>query len=122
MHPARPLTLSTGKLQSVDGFMNIALESTTEFFNNKQVNSYGDVFIRGNNGEFLPLHLRFLLPLLTRPSISKSFLSLLLDRITLLIYVVFVVVFTCFCTIENVDLDGPKRIGSRTSLLLAFFL
>lgn len=34
--------------------MNIALESTREFFNNKQVNSYGDVFIRGNNGESFP--------------------------------------------------------------------
>ncbi|CDO51438.1 similar to Saccharomyces cerevisiae YDR378C LSM6 Lsm (Like Sm) protein [Geotrichum candidum] len=42
-----------GKLQSVDGFMNIALESTREFFNNKQVNSYGDVFIRGNNVIFI---------------------------------------------------------------------
>ncbi|CAN6640349.1 U6 snRNA-associated Sm-like protein LSm6 [Trichomonascus vanleenenianus] len=38
-----------GKLQSVDGYMNIALESTKEYFEKQMKNDYGDVFIRGNN-------------------------------------------------------------------------
>lgn len=33
--------------------MNIALEGTKELMNNKITNSFGDVFIRGNNGEFV---------------------------------------------------------------------
>lgn len=46
-----------GKLQSVDGFMNIALEGTKELVNNKTTNSFGDVFIRGNNGELIDFYL-----------------------------------------------------------------
>ncbi|KAK9473104.1 U6 snRNA-associated Sm-like protein LSm6 [Dipodascopsis tothii] len=38
-----------GDLQSVDGYMNIALEQTEEYVNGEKKNSYGDVFIRGNN-------------------------------------------------------------------------
>lgn len=44
------LTLSSGELQSVDGYMNIALEQTKEFVNGQLSKSYGDAFIRGNNG------------------------------------------------------------------------
>lgn len=40
----------TGELQSVDGFMNIALEQTKEYVNGKLHRSYGDAFVRGNNG------------------------------------------------------------------------
>ncbi|KAK6529908.1 U4/U6-U5 snRNP complex subunit lsm6 [Arthrobotrys megalospora] len=38
-----------GELQSVDGYMNIALENTEEYVNGERKNRYGDVFIRGNN-------------------------------------------------------------------------
>lgn len=42
-----------GELQSVDGYMNIALEKTEEYVNGKLRHSYGDAFIRGNNGLFI---------------------------------------------------------------------
>jgi hypothetical protein len=45
--------LTPGVLQSVDGFMNIALENTIELMNSRETNKYGDVFIRGNNGKQL---------------------------------------------------------------------
>ncbi|EEP80996.1 hypothetical protein UREG_05838 [Uncinocarpus reesii 1704] len=32
-----------------DGYMNIALEKTQEYIDGKLRNSYGDVFVRGNN-------------------------------------------------------------------------
>nr|A1DM27.2 RecName: Full=U6 snRNA-associated Sm-like protein LSm6 [Aspergillus fischeri NRRL 181] len=38
-----------GELQSVDGYMNIALERSEEFVDGKLRRSYGDAFIRGNN-------------------------------------------------------------------------
>ncbi|KAM5355793.1 hypothetical protein ACJ41O_002439 [Fusarium nematophilum] len=38
-----------GELQSVDGYMNIALEKTTEFVNGQKRKEYGDAFVRGNN-------------------------------------------------------------------------
>ncbi|MCJ1406738.1 U4/U6-U5 snRNP complex subunit lsm6 [Ptychographa xylographoides] len=38
-----------GELQSVDGYMNIALEKTEEFVNGQLRRSYGDAFVRGNN-------------------------------------------------------------------------
>ncbi|KAF2098666.1 U6 snRNA-associated Sm-like protein LSm6 [Rhizodiscina lignyota] len=38
-----------GELQSVDGYMNIALEQTKEFVNGKLHRNYGDAFVRGNN-------------------------------------------------------------------------
>jgi U6 snRNA-associated Sm-like protein LSm6 len=44
------LTRGTGELQSVDGYMNIALEGTREFVDGKMRRSYGDAFVRGNNG------------------------------------------------------------------------
>ncbi|CRG87898.1 Methylthioribose-1-phosphate isomerase [Talaromyces islandicus] len=39
-----------GELQSVDGYMNIALEKTEEYVNGQLRRSYGDAFVRGNNG------------------------------------------------------------------------
>ncbi|MCJ1477946.1 U4/U6-U5 snRNP complex subunit lsm6 [Lambiella insularis] len=39
-----------GELQSVDGYMNIALEKTEEYVNGRLRRSYGDAFVRGNNG------------------------------------------------------------------------
>ncbi|EEH19073.1 U6 snRNA-associated Sm-like protein LSm6 [Paracoccidioides brasiliensis Pb03] len=39
-----------GELQSVDGYMNIALEKTEEYVDGKLRRSYGDAFVRGNNG------------------------------------------------------------------------
>jgi U6 snRNA-associated Sm-like protein LSm6 len=41
-----------GELQSVDGYMNIALEKAQEFVDGSLHRSYGDAFIRGNNGLF----------------------------------------------------------------------
>ncbi|KAL8642897.1 MAG: hypothetical protein Q9228_000486 [Teloschistes exilis] len=38
-----------GELQSVDGYMNIALEKTEEYVNGRLRRSYGDAFVRGNN-------------------------------------------------------------------------
>lgn len=44
------LTKETGELQSVDGYMNIALEQTKEYVDGKLRRNYGDAFVRGNNG------------------------------------------------------------------------
>jgi hypothetical protein len=41
---------SLGDLQSVDGYMNIALERCKEWSDGKLVRSWGDAFVRGNNG------------------------------------------------------------------------
>ncbi|THW43355.1 hypothetical protein D6C76_07142 [Aureobasidium pullulans] len=38
-----------GELQSVDGYMNIALEQTKEIVDSKMRRNYGDAFVRGNN-------------------------------------------------------------------------
>lgn len=43
--------MNTGELQSVDGYMNIALEQTKEYVGGKLRKNYGDAFVRGNNGE-----------------------------------------------------------------------
>lgn len=45
-----------GELQSVDGYMNIALEKCQEFVNGKLRRTYGDAFVRGNNGETYGIH------------------------------------------------------------------
>lgn len=42
----------SGELQSVDGYMNIALEKSKEYVNGDLRQSYGDAFVRGNNGWF----------------------------------------------------------------------
>lgn len=34
----------------MDGYMNIALEKTEEYVNGVKRRSYGDAFVRGNNG------------------------------------------------------------------------
>lgn len=47
------LTPPTGELQSVDGYMNIALEKTQEFVNGVKRREYGDAFVRGNNGKLI---------------------------------------------------------------------
>lgn len=44
--------MGVGELSSVDGYMNIALEKTVEYVGGEVRNKYGDVFIRGNNGEW----------------------------------------------------------------------
>jgi U6 snRNA-associated Sm-like protein LSm6 len=38
-----------GELQSVDGYMNIALEKTEEYVNGALRKTFGDAFVRGNN-------------------------------------------------------------------------
>lgn len=43
--------LGKGELQSVDGYMNIALEQTKEYVDGNLRRNYGDAFVRGNNGE-----------------------------------------------------------------------
>lgn len=35
---------------SVDGYMNISLEKTEEYVDGKLRRSYGEAFVRGNNG------------------------------------------------------------------------
>lgn len=39
------------KQACLDGFMNIAMEQTEEYYEGQLKNRYGDCFIRGNNGE-----------------------------------------------------------------------
>lgn len=42
-----------GNLQSIDGYMNIVMESSAEYVNGSASGSkYNDVFIRGNNGMY----------------------------------------------------------------------
>lgn len=45
-----------GELQSIDGYMNLALEKCEEHVDGVKKRSYGDAFVRGNNGEYA--HLR----------------------------------------------------------------
>lgn len=45
-----------GNLQSIDGYMNVALDGAKEIVGDKEGKSFNDVFIRGNNGMF---HLSF---------------------------------------------------------------
>ena len=44
-----------GTLACLDGYMNIALENTEEYVDGRLKNTYGDTFIRGNNGILLML-------------------------------------------------------------------
>jgi U6 snRNA-associated Sm-like protein LSm6 len=48
----------SGELQSVDGYMNIALEQAKEYVDGRLHRSYGDAFIRGNNGTALEAFFR----------------------------------------------------------------
>ena len=50
--------MTIGELQSVDGYMNIALEKTEEYVNGAKRRTYGDAFVRGNNGETNSVKLR----------------------------------------------------------------
>ena len=56
----------SGTLSCLDGYMNIAMEDTTEHVDGVLKTTYGDAFIRGNNGMFYffvsvwsPLHLLY---------------------------------------------------------------
>ncbi|KAF2710286.1 Sm-like ribonucleoprotein [Pleomassaria siparia CBS 279.74] len=42
-----------GDLQSVDGYMNIALERCKEIAEGKVVRNWGDAFVRGNNVTYI---------------------------------------------------------------------
>jgi len=42
--------LNAGELQSIDGYMNLALEKCEEYVDGVKKRSYGDAFVRGNNG------------------------------------------------------------------------
>lgn len=44
----------TGILVCLDGYMNVAMEQTEEFIDGQLRNKFGDCFIRGNNGKFVP--------------------------------------------------------------------
>ncbi|KAM0746942.1 hypothetical protein T439DRAFT_293431 [Meredithblackwellia eburnea MCA 4105] len=44
-----------GILSCLDGYMNIALEGTEEYVNGVLTNTYGDAFVRGNNGSLFGL-------------------------------------------------------------------
>ncbi|RMY28445.1 hypothetical protein D0865_15761 [Hortaea werneckii] len=69
-----------GELQSVDGYMNIALEQTKEFVNGKLRRNYGDAFVRGNNGElYFPPQL---LTLLLTTFISDVHLGRLMNELS----------------------------------------
>lgn len=39
----------------LDGYMNIALEQAEEWVSNVRHRTYGDAFIRGNNGRIITL-------------------------------------------------------------------
>ncbi len=43
-------TAATGELQSIDGYMNLALEKCEEHIDGVKKRTYGDAFVRGNNG------------------------------------------------------------------------
>ena len=45
------LTL-TGTLICLDGFMNIAMENSEEYFGTRKLSSFKNIFIRGNNGNY----------------------------------------------------------------------
>lgn len=51
--------MEPGELQSVDGYMNIALEQTKEYVDGKLRRNYGDAFVRGNNGLVYPITIAF---------------------------------------------------------------
>jgi len=69
------LTVVTGVLACLDGYMNIALEQTEEYVNGQLKNKYGDAFIRGNNGKYMLLYHQQQLCLLPQCSYSEKVLS-----------------------------------------------
>jgi U6 snRNA-associated Sm-like protein LSm6 len=46
----KPSLTRSGDLQSVDGYMNIALERCKEVAEGRVIRNWGDAFVRGNNG------------------------------------------------------------------------
>lgn len=88
LHSVPSIVLSTlsnhnfyflGILACMDGYMNIAMEQTQEYFNGKLKNTYADTFIRGNNGSswILPNSTSFQLPV-ARPPPQSMHLRLVL--------------------------------------------
>ncbi|CBX90453.1 hypothetical protein LEMA_P065790.1 [Plenodomus lingam JN3] len=47
------LTSRIGELQSVDGYMNIALERCREVSEGRVTRNWGDAFVRGNNVTYI---------------------------------------------------------------------
>ena len=52
-----------GELQSIDGYMNLALDKCEEHVDGVKRRSYGDAFVRGNNGQ--PANMLFEICMLT---------------------------------------------------------
>lgn len=50
-----------GDLQSVDGYMNIALERCKEVSDGRVTRNWGDAFVRGNNGTATLYSRRFII-------------------------------------------------------------
>jgi U6 snRNA-associated Sm-like protein LSm6 len=44
-----------GKMKCLDGYMNISIEDTKEYYENSQTNEFKTCFIRGNNVLFISL-------------------------------------------------------------------
>lgn len=59
--------------------MNIALENTEEYVNGQLKNSYGDTFIRGNNGKAPGQHICY--SLLTLSNIRLQFFTSVLPSL-----------------------------------------
>lgn len=45
-----PILPFVGTLICLDGFMNIAMENSEEYFGTRKLSSFKNIFIRGNNG------------------------------------------------------------------------
>lgn len=52
--------------------MNIALEKTEEWVNGQKRRTYGDAFVRGNNGTYHPPSLSLLPPSLASPTDKRA--------------------------------------------------
>lgn len=69
------ISFTAGELQSVDGYMNIALEKTEEWVNGQKRRTYGDAFVRGNNGNSLSSPLVSVTQTLTDQSVAVMYIS-----------------------------------------------
>lgn len=47
---SKTVSIISGVLACLDGYLNIALEQTEEYQNGQLKQKYGDAFLRGNNG------------------------------------------------------------------------
>ena len=69
-------------LSCLDGYMNIALEQTEEYVNGVRTNTYGDAFVRGNNGKLIShRHARACSVLLAHSSVAR------LPRLAAVLYI-----------------------------------